>query len=165
MKSAYLFRHYYTLAIAPLHLWGFIGDQDQRVCESCGARTFISYLILSGSPLNYRRYLLNVSMNRFTCFFWLLITHLSDISSVILLLRTYAFSGRKKWVLAVLSITFAALDGFMFWVMSRELSRLYRGLVYRAVSLTLAYSVPRVRFDQSHRLFRRFRLSTQMDPV
>ena len=98
-------------------------------------------------------------MNRFTCFFWLLITHLSDISSVILLLRTYAFSGRKKWVLAVLSITFAALDGFMFWVMSRELSRLYRGLVYRAVSLTLAYSVPRVRFDQPHRLFRRFRLT------
>ena len=79
------------------------------------------------------------------------------MSSVILLLRAYAFSGRKKWVLTVLSITFATLLGFMFWVMSRELTRLYRGLVYRDVSLTLACSVPHIRFDQPHRLFRRFR--------
>jgi hypothetical protein len=56
------------------------------------------------------------------------------MSSVILMLRAYAFSGRKKWVLTVLSITFAGLLGVMFWVMSRELSRLYRSLVYRAVS-------------------------------
>ena len=81
------------------------------------------------------------------------------MSSVILLLRAYAFSGRKKWVLTVLSITFATLLGFMFWVMSRELTCLCRGLVYRAVSLTLACSVPHVRFDQPHRLFRRFRLT------
>ena len=25
---------YYPLAIAPFHLWGLLGDHDQRVCES-----------------------------------------------------------------------------------------------------------------------------------
>jgi hypothetical protein len=34
MKVAYLFCRYYPLAIAPFHLWGILGDHDQRACES-----------------------------------------------------------------------------------------------------------------------------------
>ena len=49
------------------------------------------------------------------------------MSSVILMLRTYAFSGRKRWILAILSITFFGLVGVNIWVMSRELTRLSRG--------------------------------------
>jgi hypothetical protein len=42
------------------------------------------------------------------------------------MLRTYAFSGRKKAVLALLSIAFFGLVGVILWVISRELSRLSR---------------------------------------
>jgi hypothetical protein len=42
------------------------------------------------------------------------------------MLRTYAFSGKKKWVLAVLSITLLGLLGVTIWVMGKELSRLSR---------------------------------------
>ncbi len=34
VKAAYLFCRYYPLAIAPFHFWGFLGDHEQRVCES-----------------------------------------------------------------------------------------------------------------------------------
>ncbi|KAF8273616.1 hypothetical protein EI94DRAFT_1715438 [Lactarius quietus] len=40
----------------------------------------------------------------------------------ILMLRTYAFSGRKKSVLAVLSITLLVLVGVIIWVMSEHLA-------------------------------------------
>ena len=33
VKVAYLFCRYYSLAIAPFHLWGLLGDHDQRTCE------------------------------------------------------------------------------------------------------------------------------------
>jgi len=41
---------------------------------------------------------------------------------IILMLRTYAFSGRKKTVLAGLSITLVALVGVNIWVMSEHLA-------------------------------------------
>jgi hypothetical protein len=56
----------------------------------------------------------------------LLITHLSVMSSVILMLRTYAFSGVKKWILAVLSVVLLSFVGATIWVTSRELGRLSR---------------------------------------
>ena len=34
VKVAYLFCRYYPLAIAPFHLWGFLVDHEQQVCES-----------------------------------------------------------------------------------------------------------------------------------
>ena len=40
------------------------------------------------------------------------------------MLRTYAFSGRKKTVLAALSITFLTLVGVIIWVISKHLARL-----------------------------------------
>ncbi|KAH8976639.1 hypothetical protein EDB92DRAFT_1927494, partial [Lactarius akahatsu] len=51
----------------------------------------------------------------------LLFTLVSVVSSVLLMLRTYAFSGRKNGVLAVLSITFSALVGYMIWVSWKQI--------------------------------------------
>jgi hypothetical protein len=53
------------------------------------------------------------------------------MSSVILMLRTYAFSGRKKTVLAALSITLFALVGLTIWVVSEHLARLSQRLRFR----------------------------------
>ncbi|KAH9060650.1 hypothetical protein EDB87DRAFT_571095 [Lactarius vividus] len=74
VKAAYIFCRYYPMAIAPFHLWGLVGNHEQRV------------------------------------------------SQLILMLRTYAFSGRKTRVLVVLSITYLGLAGFIIWVLSKELT-------------------------------------------
>jgi hypothetical protein len=42
------------------------------------------------------------------------------------MLRTYTFSGRKKIVLGILSATFFGLVGIIIWVISKELTRLFR---------------------------------------
>ena len=42
------------------------------------------------------------------------------------MLRTYAFSGRKKPVLALLSIAFFGLVGSIIWVSTKEIFRLFR---------------------------------------
>ena len=41
---------------------------------------------------------------------------------VILMSRTYAFSRRKKWVLAALSVTFFALASIAIWVTSTKIT-------------------------------------------
>jgi len=46
------------------------------------------------------------------------------IMSVILALRTYAFTGKKTVFLAVLSIFFLCIMGVMVWVTTTQLSRL-----------------------------------------
>ncbi|KAN0135312.1 hypothetical protein V8E53_006877 [Lactarius tabidus] len=92
VKCAYLFCRYYPLAVAPFHFWGFVGDHEQRVCE-----TYYPALYACTIPMILS-------------------------AQFILMLRTYAFSGKKKWVLAVLSITLLGLLGVTIWVMSRELS-------------------------------------------
>ncbi|KAI9443177.1 hypothetical protein H4582DRAFT_1168181 [Lactarius indigo] len=94
VKGAYIFCRYYPLAIAPFHFWGFLGDHEQPVCES-----YYHALYVCTIP-----------------------TMLS--AQFILMLRAYAFSGRKKKVLAVLSITFFGLVGVIIWVMSKQLTRL-----------------------------------------
>ena len=40
---------------------------------------------------------------------------------VILMLRSYAFTGRKRPILVVLSLSFFSIVGFAVWVMSRQL--------------------------------------------
>ncbi|KAF8273612.1 hypothetical protein EI94DRAFT_1715410 [Lactarius quietus] len=92
VKCAYLFCRYFPMAIAPFHFWGFLGDHEQHVCES------------------YYHAL-------YAC---IIPTILS--AQFILMLRTYAFSGRRKGVLAVLSITFFALVGINIWVISKQLT-------------------------------------------
>ncbi|KAH9162716.1 hypothetical protein EDB89DRAFT_616299 [Lactarius sanguifluus] len=92
VKAAYLFCRYYPMAIAPFHLWGLVGNHEQRVCESV-------YHVL------------------FAC---VMPTFLS--AQFILMLRTYAFSGRKTWVLVALSITYLGLVGVIIWVLSNEIT-------------------------------------------
>jgi len=91
VKVAYLFCRYYPLAIAPFHSWGLIGDHEQHLCES-----YYHVLYLCPMPAILS-------------------------SQFILMLRTYAFSGRKKYVLAILSIAFFGLAGVIIWVTSKEL--------------------------------------------
>jgi hypothetical protein len=98
VKGAYLFCRYYPLAIAPFHLWGLLGDHEQSVCES-------SYHAL------------------YACTVPTMVA-----SQCILMLRTYAFTGRKQTILAALSIFFFGLVGLAIWVMSTQLSRLSRRL-------------------------------------
>ncbi|KAF8261476.1 hypothetical protein EI94DRAFT_1745952, partial [Lactarius quietus] len=108
VKCAYLFCRYYPLAIAPFQIWGFIGDHEYHVCEA-----YYPALYASTVP-----------------------TILS--AQFILMLRTYAFSGRKKWVLAVLSITLFGLFGVIIWVMSRELTL---SLLYILVKRTGCFAI------------------------
>ncbi|KAH9032830.1 hypothetical protein EDB84DRAFT_118177 [Lactarius hengduanensis] len=92
VKAAYLFCRYYPMAIAPFHIWGLVGNHEERVCES------------------YYHVLYACSMP----------TLLS--AQFILMLRTYAFSGRKTRILVVLSIAYLGLTGVIIWVLSKELS-------------------------------------------
>ncbi|KAH9168469.1 hypothetical protein EDB89DRAFT_1584611 [Lactarius sanguifluus] len=86
VKATYLFCRYYPLAVAPFHFWGFLVDHEQHVCESY----FHALSACTIPPICAAQFLL--------------------------MLRTYAFSGRKKVILAVLSITFSVLVGYMIWV-------------------------------------------------
>ncbi|KAH9061753.1 hypothetical protein EDB83DRAFT_2385767 [Lactarius deliciosus] len=92
VKAAYIVCRYYPMAVAPFHLWGLVGDHEQRVCES-------NYLAL------------------FVCAVPTLMS-----AQFILMLRTYAFSWRKKWVLVVLSITYFGLIGVIIWVICKKLT-------------------------------------------
>ncbi|KAH9054013.1 hypothetical protein EDB83DRAFT_2393466 [Lactarius deliciosus] len=74
------------MTIAPFHIWGLVGNHEQRVCES----------------------------------------YYHVLFAFILMLRTYAFSGRKTRVLVVLSIAYLGLAGVIIWVLSKELTRLCR---------------------------------------
>ena len=87
----------------------------------------------------------------------ILLTLFSAMSSVILMLRTYAFSGRERWVLAVLSITLFGLVGVIIWVLRRELACLSRGPRLSRCIPDTQCSVPIIRFGQTHRLFRHLR--------
>ncbi|KAH9051792.1 hypothetical protein EDB87DRAFT_1836188 [Lactarius vividus] len=114
VKAAYLVCRYYPMAIAPFHLWGLVGDHERRVCES-------SYLVIFACAVPT---LLSAQCKhqRVDVVYKLLFTLMSVMSSVILMLRTYAFSWRKKWVLVVLSITYFGLIGVILWVICKELT-------------------------------------------
>ncbi|KAH8981679.1 hypothetical protein EDB86DRAFT_419289 [Lactarius hatsudake] len=92
VKAAYIFCRYYPMTIAPFHIWGLVGNHEQSVCESY-------YHVLSACSMP---------------------TLLS--AQYILMLRTYAFSGRKTRVLVALSITYLGLVGVIIWVLSKELT-------------------------------------------
>ncbi|KAH9077772.1 hypothetical protein EDB83DRAFT_1512644 [Lactarius deliciosus] len=92
VKAAYIFCRYYPMTIAPFHIWGLVGNHEQRVCE-----TYYHALAACVMPS-----LLSAQF--------------------ILMLRTYAFSGRKTRVLVVLSITYSGLAGIIVWVVSKELT-------------------------------------------
>ncbi|KAH9054025.1 hypothetical protein EDB83DRAFT_1155757 [Lactarius deliciosus] len=91
VKAAYLICRYYPLAVAPFHFWGFLGDHEQHVCES-----YFHALSACTIPPAFA-------------------------AQFLLMWRTYAFSGRKKGILAVLSITLSTLVGFMIWVSWKQI--------------------------------------------
>ncbi|KAH8992539.1 hypothetical protein EDB86DRAFT_1479264 [Lactarius hatsudake] len=92
VKAAYIFCRYYPMAIAPFHLWGLVGNHEESVCES-----YYHVLYACAMP-----------------------TLLS--AQFILMLRTYAFSGRKTRILVVLSIAYLGLTGVIIWVLCKELT-------------------------------------------
>ncbi|KAH8984451.1 hypothetical protein EDB92DRAFT_1488294 [Lactarius akahatsu] len=92
VKAAYLCCRYYPLVVAPFQFWGLFADHEQRVCEA------------------YYRVL-------FAC---TIPTILS--AQFIMMLRTHAFSGRNKIVLAVLSITVLGLSSVIIWVIYEHLT-------------------------------------------
>ncbi|KAI9430245.1 hypothetical protein H4582DRAFT_1530074 [Lactarius indigo] len=108
VKAAYLFCRYYPLVIAPFHFWGLLADHEQHVCES------------------YYRVL-------FAC---TIPTILS--AQFILMLRTYAFSGRKKIVLAILSITLFGLFSVLIWVVCKHLTL---SLLFVVVKRTSCFAI------------------------
>ncbi|KAH8990061.1 hypothetical protein EDB92DRAFT_800304 [Lactarius akahatsu] len=91
VKVVYLFCRYYPLAVAPFHFWGFLGDHEQHVCES-----YLHALSACTIPPVFA-------------------------AQFLLMWRTYAFSGRKKGILAVLSITLSTLVSFMIWVSWKQI--------------------------------------------
>ncbi|KAN0135255.1 hypothetical protein V8E53_006820 [Lactarius tabidus] len=92
VKAAYIFCRCYPIAVAPFHLWGLVGDHEQHTCES-----YYHVLYICAMPAMLS-------------------------SQFILMLRTYAFSGRKKPILALLSVAFFGLVGVIIWVFSKEIS-------------------------------------------
>ncbi|KAN0135321.1 hypothetical protein V8E53_006886 [Lactarius tabidus] len=108
VKAAYIFCRYYPLAVAPFHIWGLVGDHDHVVCKS-----YFHALYASALPAMFS-------------------------AQFILMLRTYAFSGRKKWVLAVLSIMLFSFVGVGIWVMSREL---FLTLLFISVNRTGCFAI------------------------
>ncbi|KAI0304466.1 hypothetical protein B0F90DRAFT_1258583 [Multifurca ochricompacta] len=93
VKGAYLFCRYYPLAIAPFHFWGFLADHDQGVCQS---HYHALYACIMPAMLS---------------------------AQFILMLRSYAFTGRKKIILAILSASFFGLSGYVVWVLGKQLNQ------------------------------------------
>jgi len=90
-KISYLFCRYYPLVVSPFLFWGFLANHEKTVCKA------------------YYRALYACTIP----------TMLS--AQLILMLRSYAFSGRRRPVLVVLSISFFSLVGFVVWVVSKQL--------------------------------------------
>jgi len=91
VKINYLFCRYYPLVVSPFLFWGFITDHTASVCK-------LYYHAL------------------YAC---MIPTMLS--AQFILMLRSYAFTGRKRPILVALSLSFFSIVGFAVWVMSRQL--------------------------------------------
>ncbi|KAH9980325.1 hypothetical protein BGW80DRAFT_1556904 [Lactifluus volemus] len=91
VKIAYYFCRYFPLLVSPFHIWGLVTNHDRSTCH-----TYFRALYTCAMP-----------------------TVLS--AHFILMLRSYAFSGRKRLVLVVLSAFFSTLVGVVLWVMSVQL--------------------------------------------
>ncbi|KAH9997939.1 hypothetical protein BJV77DRAFT_782642 [Russula vinacea] len=91
VKIAYLFCRYFPLAVSPFLFWGFLGNHTESVC-----RLYYHALYACVMP--------------------------SMLSAqFILMLRSYAFSGRRRLVLVALLTSFLSLVGYVVWVVSNQL--------------------------------------------
>lgn len=103
------------------------------------------------SRFNYRCYRRNVS-TQLHVEYKMSFSFVSMMSSVILMMRTYAFSGRKKHIPTILSITYIGLVGVIIWVINKKLSSLSEDIAHRGESLTLR-SVTLIHCRRSQRMF------------
>ena len=133
VKAAYIFCRYYPMVIAPFHLWGIVGDHEQRICESyyhalflpvrCPryARSYLPWNLSSG--FEYRCYQHNVSAFRSTCFICCY-SHLYLPCPKSFSCCGHTRSLGEKDVLAILLVAFFSLVGVIIWVTSKEITRL-----------------------------------------
>ncbi|KIJ64636.1 hypothetical protein HYDPIDRAFT_167906 [Hydnomerulius pinastri MD-312] len=90
MKVAYIICRYYPLVVFPFNLWGFVGDHDLSTCYQVVHLLYLALIPLQVSP----------QQNAHTE---------GPRVAVIMLLRAYAFTGRRKSLLVIFSATFLVL--------------------------------------------------------
>ncbi|TFK75040.1 hypothetical protein BDN72DRAFT_605914 [Pluteus cervinus] len=86
MKGAYLICRYYPLVVVPIVMWQYLGNFTLETCKS---------MVL---PINA------------------IMTPFLFTAQGVMLVRAYAFTGRKPQILALLLVFYAILLGVDFWV-------------------------------------------------
>jgi hypothetical protein len=86
IKIAYLFCRYYPLFVWPMMIWGWVGDHTIPVCN----KVMLPLHILS--------------------------SFCPTAAQAVFIIRTYAFTGRNKVMLAFLTACWMALYGYLLWV-------------------------------------------------
>jgi len=87
VKLAYLICRYYPLFFFPVYLWALVGNHTTSVCA------------------------------KYTKAIYILVALMPMISQAVFIIRTYAFTGRNKFVLAFLISGWMALLVFILWTL------------------------------------------------
>ncbi|THH15857.1 hypothetical protein EW146_g4702 [Bondarzewia mesenterica] len=95
VKVAYLFCRYYPLLLSPLHIWGWMYDHDFSICKRVITPLYICLIPLQIS------------------------------AQVVLMLRAYAFTGRRLAILVLLYVGLAAVLAVEIWVFTANLTQLF----------------------------------------
>jgi len=90
VKLAYLFCRYYPLFVFPLYIWAFVGD---HTISTCNKVTRPLYGLMS---------------------LFMMSAH------VVFVIRTYAFAGRNRFILAFLIACWMGLFIFVTWILSTK---------------------------------------------
>jgi len=90
VKLAYLFCRYYPLFVFPLYIWAFVGDHTISTCNKV-TRPLYGFMSL-----------------------FMMSAH------VVFVIRTYAFAGRNKFILAFLIACWMGLFIFVTWILSTK---------------------------------------------
>ncbi|KAI0055598.1 hypothetical protein BV25DRAFT_1921699 [Artomyces pyxidatus] len=91
VKGAYIFCRYWTLIVVPFLVWGCIFDHNMETCQK-----YVHALYASLPPITIS-------------------------AQFILMMRAYAFCGRRRSVFVVLSTGLLFLTAVYIWVMAREM--------------------------------------------
>jgi len=90
VKAAYLFCRYYPLLVFPVYMWAWLGDHTEEVCDKI-IHPLYAFLV----PF-----------------------HLCP--QAVILMRTYAFTGRSKYVLAMLLSAYLAFFSAYTWLFGSQ---------------------------------------------
>jgi hypothetical protein len=116
IKIAYLFCRYYPLVIWPTFLWSILGNHDANVCG----------------------YLVHV--------IYAFIVPLQASTQAVMLIRTHAFTGRRKAVLILLLTNYLVLLGAQIWTFTADIhsaTPILHPFVGNTACLRLQNSLPR----------------------